>query len=62
MVDVPSGPLTPSAPLRLPHVAPTTRDRPFDAAVLAAAVDGDAAAFAVVFAALLASINCSRRA
>lgn len=52
MVDVPSGPATPSAPVRLPRIAPVEHDRVLDERVLAAAVDGDDAAFATVFAAL----------
>lgn len=52
MVDVPLDPVTPPEPLRLPRVAPVDDDRALDARVLAAAVEGDDAAFAQVFAAL----------
>lgn len=52
MIDVPSGPVTPSAPLRIPRVDATADDRTFDAGVLDAAVGGDDAAFAVLFGAL----------
>lgn len=51
-MDVPTGPATPSTPLQLPQVTASGTDRVLDRATLAAAVDGDDAAFAVVFTAL----------
>jgi RNA polymerase sigma-70 factor, ECF subfamily len=52
VVDVPPGPVTPSAPLHLPPVDPVGHDRVLDDDVLAAAIAGDDAAFAAVFTAL----------
>ncbi|MHA3701862.1 RNA polymerase sigma factor [Jatrophihabitans sp. YIM 134969] len=49
MVEVPPGPVTPSAPLHLPPIAPVGATRVLDDDVLTAAIAGDDAAFAVVF-------------
>ena len=52
MVDVPTDPSTPSAPVRLPRVTPAPAPRLLDDATVHAAGAGDEAAFAEVFAAL----------
>ena len=46
MVDVPTGPVTPSAPVPIPPVAPTSAPRVLDDAAVHRAVAGDEAAFA----------------
>lgn len=58
MVEVPTGPLTPSTPLPLPHLAasPAT-PAPLEPQVLQAAIAGDEAAFAAVFRSLHPSLR-----